>query len=74
MPLLSRLLSISHDDAARPAFPLVRVAVRGGVEPPTFRFQEQGLPSLHGHPGRLPCSVTIRCSASTACTRVNETS
>jgi hypothetical protein len=38
MPLLSGLLSISHKDTACAAFPLVRVVVRGGVEPPTFRF------------------------------------
>jgi hypothetical protein len=41
MPLLSGLLSISHEDTARPAFPLVGVVVRGGVEPPTFRFSGQ---------------------------------
>jgi hypothetical protein len=38
MPLLSGLLSIGHDDTACTAFPLVGVVVRGGVEPPTFRF------------------------------------
>ncbi len=38
MPLLSGLLSTGHDDTTRAAFPLVGVVVRGGVEPPTFRF------------------------------------
>jgi hypothetical protein len=38
MPLLSGLLLIGHNDAACAAFPLVRVVVRGGVEPSTFRF------------------------------------
>ncbi len=38
MPLLSGLLSIGYEDTACAAFPLVRVVVRGGVEPPTFRF------------------------------------
>ncbi len=38
MPLLSGLLSIGHEYTACAAFPLVRVVVRGGVEPPTFRF------------------------------------
>jgi hypothetical protein len=38
MPLLSGSLSISRNDTACTAFPLVGVVVRGGVEPPTFRF------------------------------------
>jgi hypothetical protein len=38
MPLLSGLLSIGHECTACIAFLLVRVVVRGGVEPPTFRF------------------------------------
>jgi hypothetical protein len=46
MPLPSGLLSIGHDDTACATFPLVRVAVRGTVEPPTFRFSGQRVRAL----------------------------
>jgi hypothetical protein len=55
MRLLSGLLSIGHECTACTAFLLVRVVVRGGVEPPTFRFSGLGI-HVQGWP-RWSCSL-----------------